>query len=208
MKPPVIGQWHTDNQSFDLVTGDSAGISVWIPLRDIDSQNLGGSLHIIDGAKARGIHGRAAEGCGTDSSDPLASGEKSSADKCEKFFDTLDQMSSVQDWTMGDILVFDKVLYHKSQPMKPAAGLMERYSVIGRFITDKSKFKDPGSHIGTHKKNSCKHGLADGDQMVTACFPQVFPDTLEEERKARDEKTLGHDSIYAMARHEFRSLFV
>lgn len=126
------------------------------------------------------------------------------AKKCEKTFKFLDTKAIVGDWKMGDVLIFDKFLYHKSQPMKT---LKERYSIIGRFITSNSRYKQIPSHLGTHKKNSCKHNLTHNEKMITPCYPQIYPNPLQIEREARDNDLLGHDSIYSLIINEVEQLF-
>ena len=56
----VIGHWHKDTTSFDIVGRDSASgrcvscISCWLPLSNIDSTNVGGSIYLVNRTDVEG----------------------------------------------------------------------------------------------------------------------------------------------------------
>jgi hypothetical protein len=46
--PFVLKEWHSDFESYDILTADSVGVSVWIPLGAVNHTVEGGSLIIAN----------------------------------------------------------------------------------------------------------------------------------------------------------------
>jgi len=176
--PEVIGKYHMDSTSFDVV--DTAGFSVWIPLMDIDS-SLGGSIFTI---------GRQNVNLGCLHSD------RTYNESCILEFEAT---KSVASYARGDILLFSHDTVHKTQPLpKHVAQVPWRYALIGRFVAgETSRWKAP--MLGPpQRKNSCK---ADGVTEISAgallhspCFPTIWPSTGAHAESSRAQGELRRDS--------------
>ena len=191
IRPQVIGDWHTDTTSFDIVSEDSVGISAWMPLVDINPDVHGSSIYLASRAKYK-EHAACKE-------EPIQPNEE-----CIKHLNSIREHHS---WKRGDLLLFSKDTFHRSQPSKQAGGLPERWSLVGRFISDDAKYNPPKGTFATHKKNTCKHGLKEGDAVVTPCFPILYPSKNNTEVKARYNGDLGHLSNFGMVLSQMKGLF-
>ena len=191
IRPQVIGDWHTDTTSFDIVDRASTGISAWMPLVDIEPDTQGASIYLASKEKYRDH-----AACQKD----LVTPNK----ECINFLDSIRECHS---WKRGDLLLFAKDTFHRSQPSNPNGGLPERWSFVGRFISRDATFVPPEGEFATHKKNTCRHGLRRGDAVVTPCFPVLYPATNETEVKVRMEGGLGHLSNSGMVLSQIKGLF-
>jgi len=177
-KPMVLGTYHKDSCSFSLLSDESPGVTAWVPLDDIDADNDGGSIWLVDMA-------RVTPECQWPTT---ASGDYSP--ECEALFDTI---RIAPNWRRGDALLFSKDAIHKTQPLLPTAKLASRVSFVGRLTTNDAK-RNPGQdHVGVKLKfTHCDHGLARGENISsTPCYPQLYPDVVAEEKAARDSGRLG-----------------
>lgn len=157
--PLDVGNWHKDTYSYDILTPESEGHSVWTPLVDIAPQQNGGSLFIVSKAKA----GVCQEQMGN------------FTPECVALFE---QEAEVHTWAKGDVLVFTKSTIHKSQPIRADAQTEDRFALIARFMPNGSRYDTTLMEAGgfQQKKNSCNHGLAHGDELNSPCFPIVHPE--------------------------------
>lgn len=156
--PLDVGSWHKDTYSYDILTPDSEGHSVWTPLVDIDPERNGGSLYIVSKERA----GACQEQMAGFSAECIA---------------VFEREAEVHTWAKGDVLVFTKSTIHKSQPIRADAQTEDRFALISRFIPNGSRYDTALIEAGgfQQKKNSCNHGLSNGDELVSPCFPVVHP---------------------------------
>ena len=155
-RPYVVGQWHVDTTSFDIVDTPAAGVSVWIPLQDVDAAGAGGSLYTVNK---------------TSPISPLCSVAYNGMfpPECDAEFW---QHRNVHSWRKGDMLFFTARTIHRSQPI--AGGT--RTALVGRFLLDAPRFRGVSLHTRVvQRKNLCNHGLQQGDPVNSSCFPQLYP---------------------------------
>jgi hypothetical protein len=175
--PEVFGKFHQDSTSFDII--DTAGISVWLPLQDIDITK-GGSLVVISKSEV--------------DADCLESDHTYSI-KCLNQFQANQHLYS---FGRGDLLVFSHTTIHKTQPLLKTADYPWRYAMIGRiFAADSARYKTPKAGP-PQRKNSCVRAgeskINVGDHLQSACFPVIWPRPEAVEDSARDQGQILRDS--------------
>jgi len=165
---------------FDGLHSESVGVSVWLPLQDVDSEKQGGSIRLVKG------YPKLAEGmcpvlAGYHVHKVIGLNSSELAHTCG-----LEQLAPhvvEPSFRKGDVLVHHPLMMRASQTIVKEG--FTRYAWTGRFAAGDSvhcmskcmPFQDGQ---GT---SCCKHGLKAGDAIQTPCFPQVFPHVLEEEFK-------------------------
>ena len=155
-RPYVVGQWHVDTTSFDIVDTPAAGVSVWIPLQDVDPAGAGGSLYTVNK---------------TSPISPMCSVSHNGmfSPACDTEFW---RYRNVHSWRKGDMLLFTARTVHRSQPIAGGA----RTALVGRFLLDAPRFRGVSLDTRTvQRKNLCNHGLRSGDPVNSSCFPQLYP---------------------------------
>eukprot|EP00054_Salpingoeca_dolichothecata_P006408 m.38292 g.38292 ORF g.38292 m.38292 type:complete len:378 (-) comp16453_c0_seq1:255-1388(-) len=177
-KPIVIGAYHQDTYSYGLVDDQDDGISLWIPLMDIDQEANGASVWLVNMTRVP----KQCRQCANNTS-------YSYLPECYPIFD---KERHVADWRLGDLLLFSRTVIHKSQPMKPNSTMQERFSLVGRFISGHARINvELQGQALKFKNNYCKHGLKQGDVFNSACFPLLYPKALPNETAIRDNHQLG-----------------
>jgi hypothetical protein len=157
--PFVLQEWHTDSESFDILSPDSEGISIWIPLSDIDHTVDGGSLLVAKHSLVDEKQCQKGEAPGLVS------------DECNAHLDTIGNSYSFK---VGDILVFTRHTYHRTQQWRENVAASDRFALVGRFTSGLAQYRTPVVE-GFQKKNTCPHGLRNETLLHSPCFPQVFP---------------------------------
>lgn len=171
------GTYHQDTYSYAMLSRDSPGVSVWIPLADIDADTDGGSVWLVDMSKVSAGCQRAPPETDVFSAE------------CEAEFD---KVRVAPNWRKGDVLLFSKDVVHKTQPLLPTAKLSARFSLVGRFTTNEARCNLKGGNPGIKLKfTHCNHGLAHGEPIASPCYPQLYPRVLQEEKAVRDLGKLG-----------------
>lgn len=158
-RPKYLGLWHKDSTSFDIVERDTAmGLSAWIPLIDIDSEEFGGSIYL-----------------GNISVVSVECQQEPDDDCSEECVKHLDKVGTAHSYKRGDVLFFTDHTFHRSQPLKANAMKDDRFSLVGRFVQGDSIYAASGVTSDKQRKNYCKHNLKAGDKITSNCFPQVYP---------------------------------
>ena len=151
-KPKYIGDWHYDTCSYDIISINDLGISLWIPLNRINSSE-GGSLYVVPICNNRVHH------------------------QSEDCYLLLERSKIAHHYNLGDAIIFDKYTYHRTQPLLARSDLTSRTALVGRF-TANATYRPTINNIGfRQRKDSCPHGLGEGDPLVSHCFPPLnnFP---------------------------------
>eukprot|EP00045_Choanoeca_perplexa_P001346 m.19033 g.19033 ORF g.19033 m.19033 type:complete len:360 (+) comp10885_c0_seq1:160-1239(+) len=178
-RPRVLATYHQDRYSYNIISAESAGITVWIPLSNIDARTQGGSIKLVSNALA-------GPECRTRTADDKFS------DACMQVFD---EVAEVPDWKIGDVLLFAKDTIHRSQPFLPNATQASRFAVVGRFAVGSSRINLASPNLGFKlKMDYCNHTLGQGSQLNGPCFPQFYPTTLPLEEATRAQNVLGFPS--------------
>ena len=153
--PHVIGKWHTDSTSFDVV--DGASLTAWIPLDAVDPLATGGSLCVWNGTAA-----------------PPPACAAPGAAACQA---GLTRRQHVPRFHLGDVLFFGPRTWHRSQPILPHAALRSRTALVARFVSVHARYRVSSDTTGpVQRKNTCPHGLQPGDIIAdSACFPRLTP---------------------------------
>jgi hypothetical protein len=120
-------------------------------------------------------------------------------------------------FAIGDVLLFSKWTFHRTQPWQHAAcgenkpgpdkdsstaeepcleaGKPSRFVLVGRFTSGEAAFGYvPG--VSSQKKHTCQHNLSTGDALHSACFPQLMPQPLTDEVDRLESgvlKTISND---------------
>ena len=159
--PYVIGQWHTDSTSFDVV--DGASLTAWIPLDDIDALTAGGSICLWNGSSPAALP-------------PACRGGHFLASACQA---SLSRHQHVPSFKSGDVLFFGPHTIHRSQPLHPGGARRARTALVARFVSTRARYRAPGAGAvagPVQRKNACRHGLQPGDVLAdSACFPRLAP---------------------------------
>ena len=175
--PFVLREWHTDLESFDILTPESAGISIWIPLSDIDHQVNGGSLLVVNNSLVD------SEQCGGEQPGIVSN-------RCNSH---LDAIGTTYSFKKGDAIVFTRSTYHKTQLWRHSTVDSDRFALVGRFTSGAARYHKPTLE-GFQKKNTCRHGLQDTALLRSPCFPQIFPATLAQEIASIERGGVSVDS--------------
>ena len=153
--PLKLGVYHQDIQSFNMIDHKSKGISIWIPLMDINASSIGGSIILVNGTLNKFID--------------IINQTK-----------VIKNSVTIPYFNKGDILLFDKFTIHKSQSLKDKNVI--RYAYGARFFDGDNAFlNDTFQNEIMPKKNVCKHKLKNGDLLKSACYPQLWPMLLPNE---------------------------
>ncbi len=169
----VFGQFHQDTTSFDIVEG---GVSVWIPLHDVDPER-GGGIGLVG---RRGV-------------DPacLRPGAAPYGPACLAEFAAA---LCLPTFSRGDVLVFSDSTVHRSQALLPGAAYPWRYALVGRFFVDTARYRAPAAGAVAQRKNSCRAPATGAGPLQSACYPVVWPQVDAKETRARDLEMLRRDT--------------
>jgi hypothetical protein len=181
--PRTLGSWHFDTESYDVLGDESPGVSVWIPLTDIDAR-VGGSLKLVNVTRAR--------------PECIRRDTDETSEMCAAHFEDIAQTFS---WKRGDVLLFSRWTFHRTQPWQQTnckhdttwkegtitgnhhcleSGTPSRFVLVGRFTSGLATFGFvPG--VSSQKKHTCPHNLSAGDALQSACFPQLVPGPIASE---------------------------
>ena len=115
--PLKIGVYHQDIQSFNIIDSKSKGMSMWIPLMNINASDDGGSIILVNGTLNKFMDVKSDDNY------------KAKMDK---------NSVTIPYFNKGDILLFDKFSIHKSQPLRDKN--IMRYAYGARFIDGDNAF--------------------------------------------------------------------
>lgn len=154
LKPMFVGVFHQDSTSYGILNENSQSVSVWMTLMDIDAEVEGGSLYFVNKSSKL-----MPDYC--QSFDKKFVRDLQVQKSCMQFFDDHTQSHLTNDlifmseyYNKGDILLFDKFTFHKTQPLKNAS--RKRFAYVGRFVDGDSFLNDTLTGAVRQKKNLCE----------------------------------------------------
>ena len=154
-KPFSFGTYHQDTYAYNMADDNSKGVTLWIPLMDVNASNNGGSIFMVNKSLSKFM---------SHNVEKIASKNAVLIDYFNK----------------GDILLFNKFTVHKSQPIFKKD--MVRYAYCGRIIDgNEAIFSQTFDKRVMSKKHVCRHNLIKGDLLNSPCYPQLYPNKLENE---------------------------
>jgi len=166
---------------FSGLNSYNRGVSVWMPLQEIDANTTGGSIFVYRNFS----RGPCLRKFGVRNTLPHNDSLPRMAlpDFNQISSDCTDRNLSKQEVTLsfkkGDVLVWHPNMLHRTQPvLKPE---FTRYAWYARFVNSDSVYCYP--HMCDIKTRPCCAGdlPLSGDTIHTPCYPQVFPSMLEHE---------------------------
>jgi len=189
-RPSVVGTYHRDTYSYSLLQASSGGVTVWIPLSNVDPVRQGGSIHLINRSLDAG---------------PCAWPDSSgSTPACQAY---LDAVAVLPAWRVGDVLLFDKATLHRTQPFHPNATVPSRFALVGRFAPGAPLVDAEIPRASLRLKMAyCPHNLSHHSALAHPCFPRMHPFLLASERERRATGQLGMPSNDAWFMMEGRRL--
>ena len=212
--------WHTDEISYRPVRRshgsslrDDLGVSVWIPLQQLESPGSGGdadaggglkvvplntaSAQCYDAKNLDTVNGRLLRGGGGGGAvgTPGAVNAKGIAE-CER---TLAQRGvSVGAMEPGDLLLFGRAVWHRTEPPRAGFPAPIRWSYTERYVPDGSLYSDAAEQHWLHEyltQPLCDAGLRDGDPLSGDCFPSLPPAPAAGEATVMGEVDHDEDGI-------------
>jgi len=169
------------------------GVSVWFPMHDVDPDETGGSIFVVDEFVGNNVshHCRLKE-CGgpVEVSRSLMPSNVECTKECSKYRQPgYEEMRKTFKFDKGDVVFFHPEMPHATQPIRRRD--FTRHSFTIRLVESDAEVCNVGGNCGDWM-GCCADLPLENGHIYNHCFPQIYPQVLDGEVAAHYSSTAKH----------------